>query len=237
MRMTVGPLPATVYWRRRAIVLGAVLLLVILTTWACDESDDGTGGDHHGPSGSGRFGAAPHGSGGSSAPGATPSASDGSPDGSPDGTSGDDDSAADPAGRTHGSTDTGPAPQCSDGDLAVTTRTHPEKVPLGSYPTLYLTIRNTSSSACTVDIGADQQELWITHDGRRMWSSNDCDANHGTDVRRFGPGAGVTFRRAWDSRTSSDGCREARTVVGRGDYQLHGRLGERKGKPVDFTVT
>ncbi|WP_189080985.1 adhesin [Mangrovihabitans endophyticus] len=40
MRATVGPLPPAVYWRRRAIVLGAVLLGVIVLFVACTGGDD-----------------------------------------------------------------------------------------------------------------------------------------------------------------------------------------------------
>ena len=35
MRLTVGPLPSAVYWRRRAVVLGALLLLVIVLVYSC----------------------------------------------------------------------------------------------------------------------------------------------------------------------------------------------------------
>lgn len=232
MRMTVGPLPATVYWRRRVVVLGAVLLLVVLTVWSCGGSD-GTGqAGRRSHGGNGRSDGAPPTSGpGSRSASATPSPSataTGSPvpSGEPN-----------LVGGETGPLVTGPAPRCADSDLVVTTRTHPRHVPMGSYPTLYLTIRNRSGHACTRNIGADEQELWITEGSKRLWSSNDCGANHGKDVRRFEPGNAVTFHRVWNSRTSSKGCEGARDLVGRGTYQLRGRVGGRKGKPSDFTVT
>ena len=35
MRLTVGPLPAAVYWRRRAVVVGAILLFLIVMMYSC----------------------------------------------------------------------------------------------------------------------------------------------------------------------------------------------------------
>ena len=50
MRLTVGPLPPAVYWRRRALVLGVALLVVFLIVQACmaatarsDKEDTATG--------------------------------------------------------------------------------------------------------------------------------------------------------------------------------------------------
>src|SRR4051812_24789233 len=39
MRTTVGPLPSAVYWRRRAVVLGAVLLGIIVLFVSCSGGD------------------------------------------------------------------------------------------------------------------------------------------------------------------------------------------------------
>ncbi|MFY1704717.1 MULTISPECIES: hypothetical protein [Micromonospora] len=50
MRLTVGPLPSAVYWRRRAVVLGAGLLLLIVLLYSCDRSDNTAGTPEGGPS-------------------------------------------------------------------------------------------------------------------------------------------------------------------------------------------
>ncbi|MGC1213053.1 MAG: hypothetical protein WA890_17525, partial [Micromonospora sp.] len=44
MRLTVGPLPPAVYWRRRAVVLGAGLLFLIVLLYSCSGSGHNTGG-------------------------------------------------------------------------------------------------------------------------------------------------------------------------------------------------
>ena len=43
MRLTVGPLPPAVYWRRRAVVLGAGLLFLIVLLYSCTGTDRNTG--------------------------------------------------------------------------------------------------------------------------------------------------------------------------------------------------
>lgn len=240
MRMTVGPLPASVYWRRRVVVLAAVLITILLVVWECSGSGSPTPKSAPSP---GHGGAARGGSGsptdGSSTPGGeTPGG------GTPGGTT--------PSGglstagpRAEGGADgddeppvprpTGPAPTCGDDDMSVSARTASEHIPAGSYPTLFLTIGNSSTHACTRDIGADAQELWITHDGRRVWSSDYCNPNHDKDVRRFEAGVQVTFHLIWDGRSASRGCKDG-GVLPRGRYELGGRVGGKTGPSARFEL-
>jgi hypothetical protein len=232
MRMTVGSLPSTVYWRRRAIVLGAVLLLIVLTVWACGGSGDAsptptahqrsaspqqTGDDRYNAMAHGTTAASP------SSPGtASRSPASRSPD---------------PTATSPAPSPTGPPPTCPDGQLSVVTALDGGSAPAGSYPRLRLTIGNTGKGPCTRDIGADQQELRIMQGSKRIWSSDDCDASHGKDVRLFQPGVRVTFTLAWDGKTSSAGCHRARTVVPPGSYQVVGRVGSKTGQPAPFKLT
>ena len=234
MRMTVGPLPPAVYWRRRAIVLAALLAVVVGTVWACDQPAEPTGrhaapGRSHRPGGhSGMTDAPPSGStSGSASPTPTTSApAAGSGDGDPVG------AAAPPPAA-----DSKPAPHCADDALTVQVRTAAKRIPMGSSPAFYLTIGNDSAAACTRDIGADEQELAIRRDDRTVWSSDYCDANHGSDVRRFDPGVHVTYRLVWDGRSAGKGCRQARTMLPRGSYELVGRVGSKHARPYPFTLT
>ena len=43
MRLTVGPLPPAVYWRRRAVVLGGVIAVIFTLTYACSSAAGGKG--------------------------------------------------------------------------------------------------------------------------------------------------------------------------------------------------
>ena len=40
MRLTVGPLSPSVYWRRRAVVLGVVLVVFAVIAYSCSGDDD-----------------------------------------------------------------------------------------------------------------------------------------------------------------------------------------------------
>lgn len=221
------------------IVLAAVLVAILLVVWACGGSGSPTpksapspghggaarGGDGS-PSGSS---SAPGGTGpGGTAPGGASPSAGLSTDG-PQAEGGADDQP--PVPRP-----TGPAPGCPDDDMSVSARTASDQIPAGSYPTLFLTIGNSSTHACTRDIGADAQELWITHDGRRVWSSDYCNPNHDKDVRRFDPGVQVTFHLIWDGRSASRGCKD-RTVLPRGRYELAGRVGGKTATPFRFELT
>lgn len=238
MRMTVGPLPPAVYWRRRVIVLAGVALVVVLTVWACSPAAPESSGSHaagtkHSPSpGSG--------SGSGSSPGRAtgePSPTGGA-SASPTPTAGSGDGAPVDASAVPPPADDGkPAAHCSDDALTVSVRADPRRMPAGSTPALYLTIGNGSSKPCTRDIGADQQELYVRHGNTTVWSSDYCDANHGSDVRRFDPGVHVTYRLVWDGRTATKGCKAARHPLASGSYSLHGRVGTKHAKPSPLTVT
>ena len=38
MNLTVGPLPPAVYWRRRALVAGVLVLLILVVAYSCGGS-------------------------------------------------------------------------------------------------------------------------------------------------------------------------------------------------------
>ncbi|GAA2459876.1 hypothetical protein [Streptomyces glaucus] len=118
LRNPVGPLPSSIYWRRRAVLLSVIALLALLITWIVT-SGGGGGGDHDngangknpapsitpGPSGSGpAISQAPggrdeSGSGGSGGSGSGSGGSgDGSGSGSGDGSDGDGSGAGSGAG-------------------------------------------------------------------------------------------------------------------------------------------
>ncbi|MFE7129629.1 hypothetical protein ACFVIM_02085 [Streptomyces sp. NPDC057638] len=133
LRNPIGPLPSTIYWRRRAVVFSVVALLAVLAIWAVSSSgggggkDDGGNGDSAaapstitpGPSRSGtaiderpggREESAPAGGGGSggdSGPSTSPGGGSGSGPGSGTGGSGGGGSAGAEGGGSGGGTGSG----------------------------------------------------------------------------------------------------------------------------------
>jgi hypothetical protein len=223
MNLTVGPLPPAVYWRRRALVAGALLVLVLLVLYACGGSD-----------GSNAAGQQPTGSS-TSSPSPDPSPSVLSPiigagpaSGSPSSTS----SAA--TGGAPGGGAPVAADFCTDDDMQLTPVIR--KITGGTYQyEITLTIKNISNRSCKRDVGADPQELHIVLNNQTVWSSDNCQDAHGQpDVRTFGPGIESRFTRGWDG-TVGQACTNA-TAAAAGTYQLVAKLDTKVSAPVTFTI-
>lgn len=216
MRLTVGPLPAAVYWRRRLVVLAGLAMVILIITYAC--TGDSTSGNPQQ--------ADPQ---RATSPSATQSASTPVT------------SSATPT-RTPAATFTLPGrpanASCTDDEIAVTAAASPAEIVSGQPVDFSIKIKNTSNRTCQRDIGADVQELRLLYQDRIIWSSDDCNPNTGTDVRTFQPGQEVSFTRRWDHRRSRSGDGTVNCSLDgpeNGDiYQLVARLDKKLSEP--FTV-
>jgi hypothetical protein len=228
MRLTVGPLPAAVYWRRRAVVLGAVLLLVLLVSYTCSPPKSPTSS---GPSKSPSAPASPK---ASLQPAVqfSPSPSTGlAGTGQPSPiSSADDDGPVDPAA-------------CTDSELRVTAKPSATTVTRGHDVVIYLLIKNISGRTCTRNIGPDLQELRIVLGAEKVWSSDDCGTAKGNNVKSFQPNLEVSFNVDWNGRTSTicSGTGSSRAPAGPfpdpGRYQVLGRVGTDQSKAVTLTIS
>src|SRR5690606_18734488 len=179
MRLTVGPLPAAVYWRRRLVVLAGLAMVILIITYACtgDSTSGNPQGDPPGTTSSSPTQAA-----------STPVTSSATPTRTPAAT------FTLPAG--------GASATCTDEEIAVTASASPAEIFSGQPVDFTIKIKNASNRTCERDIGADVQELRLLYQDRIIWSSDDCNPNTGTDVRTFQPGQEVSFTRRWDHRRS-----------------------------------
>ena len=245
MRLTVGPLPPAVYWRRRAVVLGAGLLFLIVLLYSCTgpgRSGGQTGAgttSSPGPSGSvltPQTGA-PSASG-SPEPNATgrsadPNASSANAtDPSPEVTSNDP-----PPGSAAGSGDDG---TCTDAEISVTSVARPTSVQRGAVVDLQLKIKNTSDRTCSRDVGADLQEIFVKAGAEKVWSSDTCGKVQGSDVQSFTPGFERSYQVGWNGRDTSR-CDGAGLAAGpfapAGTYQVFARVGTKYSAPTKVTIT
>lgn len=239
MRLTVGPLPSAVYWRRRAVVLGAVLLFLIVLLYSCSgsEPESGTSGDGQQKPEAGST-ATPQATG---TP-ATPQTGTPAPEGStaPVG--------AAPTGGT-APTDAAPLPDapvvddgtCTDTELTVTAAVSPTAAVRGVTVDLQLKIRNRSERTCSRDVGAAVQELFIKSGADTIWSSDKCGTATGTgnDVQSFTPGFERSYQLGWNGRDSTrcaDGVAAGPNPPA-GTYQVFARVGTKLSAPVRLTVT
>lgn len=229
MRLTVGPLPPAVYWRRRAVVLGALLLFLIVAVYSC--------------SGPGQSDAAKQ-----VAESPTPPAGTSSPDptmsvltpqtGAPPTTEA---PAALPA-TAPAATEQAPAAgsgACTDAEMKVTPVPSLTSAQRGVTITIRLKIKNIGNRTCSRDVGADLQEIFVKQGAQKIWSSDTCGTAKGSDLEPFTPGFEREYQVAWngkDATKCADGVANG-PVPPAGDYQILGRLGTKLSEPVKLTLT
>ncbi|UOX99903.1 MucR family transcriptional regulator [Blastococcus sp. PRF04-17] len=195
----VGALPARVYWRRRLVVLTALLAVLGGGTWlgitVIDQDDAG----------------AAAGSAASGPPPRTPEldrvvpsvarvampSPPAVPLAAPDAR----ETAAAPAGPRAGD-------PCTDSMVEVTVRS-PGTAAVGSKPTFELVVRNVSAVPCVRALDKELQEMQL-HDGggNRVWGSNDCFPEESDDLRTLAPG------RRCRPRSSGEGSPASRAAPG-----------------------
>ncbi|MGQ4388301.1 hypothetical protein [Streptomyces sp. SAS_270] len=234
MRNPVGPLPSTIYWRRRAVLLCMVALLALLIVWVVGSG--GGGGKNNGngsngknpaqtitpgPSSSGpaisqhpggrdeSSGSDSGGSGSASGSGGSSGDDGGSGSGSGSGSGGNSD---DGSKSGAGSADQLPAgssiPNCTAGGVKLTLRSVHNTYAPDEKPTLELVAKNTSGSDCKVDFGPKNAVVTITQAGGddAYWSSGDCPRSAAAVLLRVPAGSQITYTVEWDRKPSAAAC-------------------------------
>jgi hypothetical protein len=249
----VGPLPASVYWRRRVLVFAAglvVLLILWLLTTSGGAGPGNTGsGQAAGQASTGQTGTGPAGNATTTAAGDPTSAPPGPSDtlaatppaddpGRPGGGSAGDPTT--PTTPTTAATSTAAAaadtPGCTDDMLTLTVTPARPDYPVGALPEITLSVQNISHTTCTRDLAASQQEVLLYAGRNRLWSSNDCYPGGGQDVQALAPGERDRFSVTWSGLSSRPHCAGTRTHVGPGRYHLVGRIGTLRSKPAPLVL-
>nr|WP_203645393.1 hypothetical protein [Streptomyces sp. SID14478] len=236
MRNPIGPLPSSIYWRRRVVLTSVVALLALLIVWMVNlgggggnNGADGSNGKHPtdaitpGPSGTGpaisqhpggRDSSGGAGSGSGSGDGSGSGSGDGSGSGGSAGSGGSDDSAGGDAGDGSGTSsgDQVPAgsslPDCTAGGATLSVRSLHNSYAPGQKPKLEVTVKNTTDKTCKVDLGPRTAVVSITKaDGdKKYWSSEDCPAGARGLLLRVPAGGKVTHTLTWDRKASAPQC-------------------------------
>ncbi|MEU2156459.1 hypothetical protein ABZ532_15810 [Streptomyces sp. NPDC019396] len=225
LRNPIGPLPSSIYWRRRAVALSLLALLTMLVAWAVSFGDGGTRTGDDGKPGAGPApsitpGDEPSGPAISERPGGrdeSDGASGGSAgsdgDGSDGGTEGGDASGkngdGDPstsAGATAGQQVPAGSklPNCASGALKLTLRSAKVSYAPGEKPRFELIATNTSAVTCKADFGPKAAVLTITDDADdAVWSTKDCPQGSGSMLLSVPANSTVTHLVDWDRRRSA----------------------------------
>jgi hypothetical protein len=230
-----GPLPPSVYWRRRAVAAVALVFAVALLAWivgglvAADDQHPVRSAVR--PPTSARHTTSARTSAPSSSPG--PGVPSGSVTASPKPV----ESPVAPT-TTPAPPPAGPPAPCPDAVLKVAAAPDAPSYPVGTRPLLRLLVVNGGPVPCTRDVSRNLREIFVlAQDGTRLWSSNDCYGPPEQDVRVLPAGQPVEFTVHWAGRTSAPGCPLARRAVTAGTYQVVGRLGAVVGPPAPLTLT
>ncbi|MFD5829583.1 hypothetical protein [Lentzea sp. NPDC060358] len=213
-----GPLPSTVYWRRRIAAIGAALATLVLLIWIVGmfSSDEQS--------------AQPTNAAATSASNPPPSLSESAAASSST-------TPPAPVETTPPAPPPGPPQPCPDDVIGVVAKANKPFYTLGDQPELSMDIVNNGPAPCIRDIGRAHRELTVlTADGATvLWSSNHCLSAEGNEVRVMQPKEAFNYGTTWAGSTSQPGC-GAHTRVGPGDYLLVAKLAGRTSSPVVFRL-
>lgn len=120
---------------------------------------------------------------------------------------------------------------CLDQDILVEASSELPIYPVGSTPTLSLTIINIGTVECRRNVGPGANELRIELQGQVLWSSDDCNPSDASDIISLTRGDEFTTQLMWDGRTSAAGCPSDQPLVEAGEYTVVGRNGTIESLP------
>ncbi|MBU3060658.1 hypothetical protein KO481_03870 [Nocardia sp. NEAU-G5] len=220
-----GPLPPEIYWRRRALAIGAIVVALALVIWLAIMLLHSGGGK-----------AASKAAATLSSASTTPSASaTSSAAATPSGTAAAGTST--PSGSVNATAAGTPAP-CPDQSLAVKVTVGQPTYKAGQQPVFGIVITNISTAACSRDMGSGLQQVSVQSlDGqRRLWTSTDCDSGGAPDVRTLNGGQQAAFTLTWSGTTSQAACAGERVPVPAGAYAVSAQFGSIHSAPEPFNI-
>ncbi|MEU7434411.1 hypothetical protein AB0B07_26795 [Streptomyces sioyaensis] len=244
LRNPIGPLPSSIYWRRRAVALAIVVLLALLVVWALNlggggdkSGDEGKGSQGQGPatsitpgpSGSGPAigekpgGRGESGSGGGSGDGGGSAGGDGDASGGGAGSGG---PSGGPIGQGSGKNAVAAGeslPNCVSDKAELVLHSVKSSYAPGAKPTFELTVKNATGAACKVDLGQKAAVLTITDSAGddRVWASNDCPSGTAPALLEVPAKGEVQRTVVWDRRASGPQCATpSSALVPAGKYRI-----------------
>jgi len=231
----VGREPSATYWRRRALLLVAVLIALFLGSRACAGSDEssadgalrrGTGMSLSGPGAAEptSTATASGGPGSTSEPTGTPS---GGGDGSGQPTS-------EPSGGVAGG---GVVPgYCQDRNIEVSVKPTKNPFPPTQDATFRLSIVNVGGGPCRYEVGPRGWEATVESGTTRIWNSDDCAVAEASRLRTLQPDEPVPVTIVWDRVRSKPGCPSDQPVAAPGTYTVIAKAGNVSSQQATFAL-
>ncbi|MEV0688027.1 hypothetical protein AB0I35_29580 [Nocardia sp. NPDC050378] len=216
-----GPLPPEIYWRRRALAIGVIIVALAIVVWLVTLV--ARGGDSSGSS------AAASSTTVASTPQISSATSSAAASSSVTSTSA--------AASTTSAVPEPAAQPCSDQSLALKVTVNQPTYRVGDQPGFGTVITNISTAACSRDLGAGPQFLVFTLDGqRRLWASNDCTPDGPPEVKTLKAGEQLSYKGTWFGTTSQPQCAGERLPVPAGAYMVVAQLGSIRSAAEPFNL-
>ncbi|MDO9395024.1 MAG: hypothetical protein Q7T71_00620 [Herbiconiux sp.] len=191
-----GRLPKQVYWRRRAVVLLALIAVIVVVVLIVVRPGSagagaGTGGEAVAPPATGTTAPDAAGTGGDAGTGAGAGSS-----------------TAPAALDTTSDTPAGEVAACAAGNISLVPVTDASNYAAGVNPQLSFTITNTGADPCSINAGTSQQVYTITSGSETYWTSTDCQTDPSDTPAVLEPGVAVSSTPfGWDrTRSAADTC-------------------------------
>jgi hypothetical protein len=121
--------------------------------------------------------------------------------------------------------------KCDDADILVEAFAEEAIYPVGSTPTLTLSVTNIGTRPCSRAVGPGDNELKITQGEVTVWSSDDCNPNTDTDKVTLDRGDAFETQLVWDGYLSQAGCPPDQPLADAGEYTVVGRNGDLLSAP------
>ncbi len=228
-----GPLPTEIYWRRRGLAAGIVVVVVGIAAAAVVAFVGGSAGAK--PANAAKPGSA------QSQPAAPPPQASASP--APEGnptvvpTQGPNPESPTPTAAVQPPPVLKEGDDCPDSTLAVKGLTNAPQYFIGDQPKFTMVVTNIGLVSCKRDVGAAVLAAYVySLDNKRLWSNLDCAPSNETLVKTFTPGEQVTTAVTWTGMGSSPHCPLPRPAIGAGTYNLVVQLGNLRSFPVPFIM-
>lgn len=211
LRHPVGPEKPVVYWRRRALVLGALLVVVLVVVLIV--VGRGNGATPAAPSASASAGAG-------SGAGASSAGSAGSGSGSGSSRSAAPKPSASAAATKPAAAD---GSTCTKDQIVLTPVLDKSAYGPTEDPKIAMSIKNSGTNSCHLDLGSAQQVLTISSGQEQYWSSKDCQTGGTNQDVTIKSGQTLTTPAiAWDrTRSSTSTCDSSRPAVTAGGASYH----------------
>lgn len=213
----VGPEEPQTYWVRRAIVIGAsVLALIVAIAIIVSQTSSGSVVAQPTPSALDPSPPAASTPTYTPTPSATPSPTDSADKEASPSARASSTATARPSASASPSTKTAPV-ACPAGDLRATL-TGKQRLKPKQANTFTISLINGSGAQCDLSVTSDNFELKIYSGRDRIWSTDDCAKSVKTVTKKLAKEQAVEWKMIWDGRRSRAECKDRPEIPKAGTY-------------------